>query len=956
MDLGIGGLGEATQIGAGASAIVYQSRQLDLERNVAVKVLTTTDEAFVRRFKREAKTLGKLSENPGIVTVFDTGENGAGQPYLVLELCESSLLDRIKQDGAIDAAEACGIMHDVAIAVGSAHELGVIHRDIKPGNVLVAFDGRYMVTDFGIAAVVGATAGSTTSVAFTAGYAAPETFQTSKSEAPADVYAMGATLFHLVNGKAAFLDSDGEPNLLAIIHRVISEPVPDLRPTGVPEDVCLLIEWAMAKEPSDRPTVAQFAEQAQLISEGRTPDIPATVDQQAASQADATVPMQSEPPVAAPAGEAQSNLPATEVVTIAQSPSAPPVNPEWNQGNGALPMAPPVPSGASEYDNAGYQNDGYNNPGYQDDVEYNAAPGSYGDAKLLSPEERRYLFTKPEKKGGNGWMWGAAAAFLGSVALGIGLYIGFLGGGSNAENPTEEVAAGPDTSTNAPTTQRPASGDGTADSVESADASGTETPSAVASDDGDNRITVPNLAGFSEAGAIAELERVNLRWSVVRENSTTVDEGKILRTSPSPGRLVDPGSDITIYVSEGPPKTALRNVVGQSEADAKANLSGYQLVVTNEPSETVDEGDVIKTVPAAGTLVIAGSDVTIIVSTGPDCSGVEVPEVVGQSLNVATAALSDANLTTSPTEVPDADVADGTVISASPGADSCVDENSAVALNVSCGAPVVVPPITGWTVANLPELEALGFEVAQTQQTSEQPAGSVLSLTPTSGSELCEGTAIAAVIAEAACETVEVSDEVGRSKNGAINRLEALGLVVSEAEASSGTVDEGDVISTSPVAGTEVCEGDAIVVTVSTGPVCADIPPTANVATVNAKASLENLGFVVTVIEETHPTINNGLAIRTAPPAGTERCDGQAVSLYVSDAVVVPSVLNQPIADANAAITAAGLVPNKTNETELAPGDPRIGTIRRTNPVGGQRVAFGSKVNTIHYVAESDGD
>ena len=122
MDLGIGGLGEARQIGTGGAAIVYRARQSNLGREVAVKVLSNVDEEFVRRFQREARTLGKLSQNPGIVTVYDTGKTKNGQPYLVLELCQSTLLDRLREEGKLDPLEACSILADVTERVTGPSE------------------------------------------------------------------------------------------------------------------------------------------------------------------------------------------------------------------------------------------------------------------------------------------------------------------------------------------------------------------------------------------------------------------------------------------------------------------------------------------------------------------------------------------------------------------------------------------------------------------------------------------------------------------------------------------------------------------------------------------------------------------------------------------------------------------------------------------------------------------
>ncbi|MGB5759818.1 MAG: serine/threonine-protein kinase, partial [Acidimicrobiales bacterium] len=280
MDLGIGGLGHATKIGAGASAIVYRARQLDLDREVAVKVLTATDEPFIRRFAREAKTLGKLSQNPGIVTVYDTGVTAAGEPFLILELCRSSVLDRLQgPEGRFEPVAACQVAAQVADAVSDAHKKGVVHRDIKPGNVLMSQTGRHLVTDFGISTVTGTTLGQTSSVGFTAGYVAPEILTDQSAGPPADVYAIGATLFHMVAGRAPFVDPGDHANLMALGRRVINDPVPDLRPEGIPDEVCAVIEAAMAKRPEDRPTAEELRDRLVEVSGPdavQTGDLPAT--------------------------------------------------------------------------------------------------------------------------------------------------------------------------------------------------------------------------------------------------------------------------------------------------------------------------------------------------------------------------------------------------------------------------------------------------------------------------------------------------------------------------------------------------------------------------------------------------------------------------------------------------------------------------------------------------------
>lgn len=260
MDLGIEGIDDAAEIGVGASARVFRARQIKLDRDVAVKVLSTTDPDFVRRFDREARTLGRLSRHQGIVTLYEFGETTSGQPYLMLELCERSLLDDLQSAGTIAPYDACGIIRTVSSTVGAAHAEDVVHRDLKPANILVSQGGDYLITDFGISTVLGSTAGETSSIGFTAGYAAPETFDGGHGAGkPADVYALGATLFHLVHGKPPFTRPGGDQSVLALIQRIANEPVPDLRADGVPDDVCGVLEQAMAKDPAARPDAAALA-------------------------------------------------------------------------------------------------------------------------------------------------------------------------------------------------------------------------------------------------------------------------------------------------------------------------------------------------------------------------------------------------------------------------------------------------------------------------------------------------------------------------------------------------------------------------------------------------------------------------------------------------------------------------------------------------------------------------
>ncbi len=266
MDLGIRGLGPGVRIGLGASAAVYRARQEQLGRDVAVKLLTERDPSFVRRFEREALALGQLSRLPGILTVHDTGLTEQGEPYLVLQFCPSSLLDRLHREGPLAPDDAARLIARVAVTVAGAHEAGIVHRDLKPANILLSHEGEPLVADLGMASVLGA--GITTSIGFTPGYAAPENLRGEAGGPDVDVYALGASLFQLVTGRVPFTDPSGLNNLVALAVAIDSQPVEDLRPLGVPDELCAVIEAAMAKEPSRRPTAAALAERLTVVADG----------------------------------------------------------------------------------------------------------------------------------------------------------------------------------------------------------------------------------------------------------------------------------------------------------------------------------------------------------------------------------------------------------------------------------------------------------------------------------------------------------------------------------------------------------------------------------------------------------------------------------------------------------------------------------------------------------------
>jgi serine/threonine-protein kinase len=262
--LATGGMGE-----------VWAARDLLLDRAVAVKVLggaLAGDGRAAERLRREARAAARL-EHPNIARMLDLGEQD-GCPYLVMELLEGeSLAARIDRAGAMAPPEAARVAVAVADALEAAHRAGVVHRDVKPGNVFLTSGGEVKVLDFGIASAAGEAALTTGEMLGTPAYLAPERVLGNPATPAADIYALGVVLYELLAGRRPF--DDGSDIELAMAH-VHAHPAP-LAPAApsAPPSMVAACEQAMAKDPSARPPSA--AAFAQLVrAQGPGPGRPAT--------------------------------------------------------------------------------------------------------------------------------------------------------------------------------------------------------------------------------------------------------------------------------------------------------------------------------------------------------------------------------------------------------------------------------------------------------------------------------------------------------------------------------------------------------------------------------------------------------------------------------------------------------------------------------------------------------
>ncbi len=212
------------RIGSGGMADVYKARDHKLNRLVAVKVMKaefSTDSSFVRKFRREAQAAAGL-ENPNIVNVYDVGEDN-GANFIVMELVEGiTLKEYIAKKGKLSVREATSIAIQVAMGLAAAHDQGIVHRDVKPQNIIISTDGKVKVTDFGIARAASSNTISANAMG-SVHYSSPEQVRGGYSDSRSDIYSLGITLYEMVTGRVPF---DGETTVAIAIKHLQDEMVP----------------------------------------------------------------------------------------------------------------------------------------------------------------------------------------------------------------------------------------------------------------------------------------------------------------------------------------------------------------------------------------------------------------------------------------------------------------------------------------------------------------------------------------------------------------------------------------------------------------------------------------------------------------------------------------------------------------------------------------------------------
>ncbi|NMM94721.1 Stk1 family PASTA domain-containing Ser/Thr kinase [Bifidobacterium oedipodis] len=602
-------------IGRGGMAEVHVALDTRLGRTVAIKIMRAdlaTDNIFLKRFRREAHAVAQMN-NPNIVNIYDSGEevvegpNGTTEtlPYIVMEYIKGQTLrDIIKVNGALSQRDSEMVMLGVLGALDYSHRMGVIHRDIKPGNIMISEQGVVKVMDFGIARALDDSAATMTQsqgVVGTAQYLSPEQARGETVDMRSDLYSAGCVLYEMLTGRPPFTGDSA----VAIAYQHVSEiatPPSSVVP-GLPPMWDRICAKAMAKDRQNRyATAAEFRNDILSFMNGGVPVAAAFNPLTDLSNVKARK-----------AAEDDAYKNGTAPTTATQT---------FNPITGQFERVTPSP---------------LNNP-----------------TAVKSRAEQRAAAAKTKRR--KQIIIGSVIGILALLAiiLGIAFAIG------NPKNNTTEMVTVP--TFNATMSKDTISAKLKAlglTMVERQDTDSTEKAGTFTDQDpeggtsvekgskvevwfsaGPQSVPVPDVKDKSQEEARQELEDAGftVSSSIRTEDSDTISKDMVTRTDPAIGSSQPKGTSITIYVSSGMTKVP-DNLVGQTQDAAQKSLTdrGFSVVIQSETSNDVAAGSVSRVEPGSGTSVMQGSTITIWVSSGK--SQVAVPSVTGWTFSQAKAQL-----------------------------------------------------------------------------------------------------------------------------------------------------------------------------------------------------------------------------------------------------------------------------------------------------------------------------
>ena len=591
------------QIGTGGMSDVYKAKDHTLGRYVAIKVLKeefSEDTNFVTKFRSEAQAAAGL-EHPNIVNIYDVGsENGIH--YIVMEYVEGiTLKTYIEKKGQLNYKEALSIAIQVSRGIQAAHAKHIIHRDIKPQNIIISTDGKVKVTDFGIARAVSEHT-IHSDVMGSVHYASPEQARNGYVSNRSDIYSLGIVMYEMVTGRVPF---DGDSTVAVAIQHLQDEMIPpSTYAPNLPISLEKIIQKCTQKSPDRR-----YDSMESLLIDLRKALLNPNEDFVT------LVPFNQDKTKTRVLTDDEVNQIRKQAETV---------NPEPEKKT----MAQEVPE--------------------EDDEDYDMSEYDEDDDE----EEGRFLNSKMEKI--VGIMRIVVAVIIAIIVIYlIGSFFDIFhfgpGNKNNKKDDTQITQEEKETVVMIDLKGKTLSeaekdlkelglkvteaGTEVSDTYEKGEIidqdvsegetvkAGTTikvTVSAGSEEENAKEVDVPDVTGKTSDAAMATLEDKNLTVSREFEFSNDVPAGQVIRQDPKSGSTVKEGTKVTIYVSQGSESVKVPDVRGKSEADAKAALSEFAVTTTTEHSDSVASGNVISQSIDAGQYADKGAAITIVISAGPE--------------------------------------------------------------------------------------------------------------------------------------------------------------------------------------------------------------------------------------------------------------------------------------------------------------------------------------------------
>ncbi len=725
-----------SRIARGGMAAVYEAADIRLDRIVAVKIMHEglgDDVEFAERFVREARAAAQIS-HPNVVAVFDQGDD-QGTLFLAMEYIRGhTLRDVIRDDAPMSPSRALSLLEPVASALAAAHRAGLIHRDVKPENVLIASDGRIKVADFGLAKAVSADTQHTATggvLIGTVSYLAPELVVDGRADPRADVYAAGVMLYELLTGSKPH---EGEsPIQVAYKHVHEDVPAPSLKQPRLPPYLDALVSRATARDRTQRPADAgillhQLRRVSQALADGVEDDPELTADLALRSPVSedtgetGAVTGAGTPhgaaDVAAMSPYARPQLDARKVATTVRTS-------QDDEGGRGAQMAPfPQRSPADARPARSLDSSG-------DDV-FGLAAAVAAGGTVVEDDPDAIGTTAERSAVGGSWLGAGVSSEFTAPILSIP--------GSGEEPPTDHE---PELTGLRPRRTRRgplllllalllAVGVGTG-----------------AWWFGYGRYTdAPAVLNLTHANAEAKLEQAGLVATVADQAySETVGKGKVISADPLAGSRVLQGGTVELVLSLGRERYDIPDLAGLTEDAAQDAIGAAHLTFgssRSEWSETVKDGRVISQSLEAGKRVKPGTVVDLVISKGRQ--PIRFGDWTGKPASDARDALKKKGLKVDAAQQEYSDtVAEGAVISQDP-ANGPLFRGDTVSLVVSLGPELVTVPREGVVGAGVnaakQTLKDLGFKVRVRKDATSIGLGFVLRTDPTPGTSVPKGSTI----------------------------------------------------------------------------------------------------------------------------------------------------------------------------------------------------------------------